>query len=142
MFLNLNKYSPALTLVKLNKSSLNGSDMLKNVIGLRRFIPLSVFNYKTETMTIKYFIYIMFKYNLSGIKLVLDTYNGQKTIFARQFDQFFNFIFIPKQQAFVFDRLPLGFQLFVKFGLCRQRFPRRCENEIVVAVPIHLSDDR
>lgn len=45
MFLNLNKYSPGLTLVKLNKFSLNGSRTLENVIGLRRFVPLSVFNY-------------------------------------------------------------------------------------------------
>lgn len=56
MFSNLNKYSPALTLVKLNKSSLNGSDVLKNVVGLRRSVPLLVFNYKAETMTIKYYI--------------------------------------------------------------------------------------
>lgn len=45
VFLNLNKYSPGLIFVKLNKSSLNGSKTLENVIGLRRFVPLSVFNY-------------------------------------------------------------------------------------------------
>jgi len=46
--LKLNKNSSGLTLVKLNKSSLNGSNTLAKVFGLRRFVPLFVFNYNKK----------------------------------------------------------------------------------------------